>query len=151
MQETGKILLERAFEQVTDEQLDALALKRGQPRMDSTMPASNIRQMGRVQVLVTVLQRVHRMRSEGDRERYADLLAPYLKGHPGHDVYRLKKDEMPKHLQRIGEVIQQWLQALEADYGQEPAYRESSAARRSASGGGSAAANVRWCPGAALR
>ncbi|MDQ7028703.1 MAG: hypothetical protein Q9O62_02445 [Ardenticatenia bacterium] len=100
MQETGEHLLERAFEQVTDEQLDALALKRGQPRMDSTMPASNIRQMGRVQVLVTVLQRVHRMRSEEDRERYADLPAPSLKGHPGHDVYQLPADRLDPGLGR---------------------------------------------------
>ncbi|MDQ7031058.1 MAG: transposase [Ardenticatenia bacterium] len=123
VQETGENLLEQAFEQVTDEQLEAFALKTGQQRMDSTMPASNIRQMGRVQLLVTVLQRVHRMLSEADRERYADLLAPYLKGHPGQYVYRLKKDEVPDHLRRIGEVIQQLLRALEADYGQEPTYR----------------------------
>jgi len=123
MQEKGENLLEQAFEQVTDEQLEAFALKTGQQRMDSTMLASNIRQMGRVQLLVTVLQRVHRMLSEADRQRYADLLAPYLKGHAGQYVYRLKKDELPSHLQRIGEVMQQLLADLEADYGQEPTYR----------------------------
>ena len=123
MQETGENLLEQAFEQVTDEQLEAFALKTGQQRMDSTLLASNIRQMGRVQLLVTVLQRVYRMLSEADRERYADLLAPYLKGHPGHYVYRLKKEELPSHLQRIGEVMQQLLADLEAAYGEEPTYR----------------------------
>jgi len=123
MQERGENLLEQAFEQVTDEQLEAFALKTGQQRMDSTMLASNIRQMGRVQLLVTVLQRVHRMLSEADQQRYTDLLAPYLKGHAGQYVYRLKQDEVPRHLQRIGEVMHQLLQALEADYGQEPAYQ----------------------------
>ena len=123
MQETGENLLEQAFEQVTDEQLEAFALKTGQQRMDSTLLASNIRQMGRVQLLVTVLQRVYRMLSEADRERYADLLAPYLKGHPGHYVYRLKKEELPSHLQRIGEVMQQLLADLEAAYGEEPTYQ----------------------------
>jgi len=123
MQETGENLLEQAFEQVTDEQMEAFALKTGQQRMDSTLLASNIRQMGRVQLLVTVLQRVHRMLSEADRERYADLLAPYLKGHAGQYVYRLKKEELPIHLQRIGEVMQQLLTDLEADYGQEPTYQ----------------------------
>ena len=92
MQEKGENLLEQAFEQVTDEQLEAFALKTGQQRMDSTMLASNIRQMGRVQLLVTVLQRVHRMLSKADRQHYADLLAPYLKGHAGQYVYRLKKE-----------------------------------------------------------
>ena len=123
MQETGENLLEQAFEQVTDEQLEAFALQTGQQRMDSTLLASNIRQMGRVQLLVAVLQRVHRMLSEEDRQGYADLLAPYLKGHAGQVVYRLKKDELPTHLQRIGEVMRQLLAALEADYGQEPTYQ----------------------------
>jgi len=55
MQETGENLLEQAFEQVTEEQLQAFSLKTGKQRMDSTLLASNIRQMGRVQLLVTVL------------------------------------------------------------------------------------------------
>jgi hypothetical protein len=64
MQETGINLLDQAFEQVTDEQLDAFRLKTGKQRtpalaagasVDSTLVASNIRQMGRVQLLVEVL------------------------------------------------------------------------------------------------
>ncbi len=51
MQETGENLLEQAF-----------SLQTGKQRMDSTLLASNIRQMGRVQLLVTLLQRVWRMR-----------------------------------------------------------------------------------------
>jgi hypothetical protein len=122
MQETGQNLLEQAFEQVTDEQLKAFAIKTGQQRMDSTMLASNIRQMGRVQLLVTVLQRVQRMLSKEDQQRYAELLAPYLKGHPGQYVFRLKKEDLPEHLQRIGEVMQRLLTELEADYGEQPTY-----------------------------
>ena len=38
--------------------------KTGKQRMDSTLLASNIRQMGRVQLLVTVLQRVWRIVDE---------------------------------------------------------------------------------------
>jgi len=36
MQETGENLLEQAFEQVTDEQLEAFSFKTGKQRMDST-------------------------------------------------------------------------------------------------------------------
>ena len=61
MQETGKNLLDQAFEQVTDEQITAYRIKTGRQRMDSTQVASNIRTMGRLQLLVEVLQRVHRM------------------------------------------------------------------------------------------
>ena len=122
MQETGENLLEQAFEQVTDEQLRAFSLKTGKQRMDSTLLASNIRQMGRVQLLVTVLQRVWRMLSEEDQQRYADLFAPYLKKHAGQYVYRLKKEDLPVHLQRIGEAMRRLLTELEAAYGDQPTY-----------------------------
>src|SRR4030066_732686 len=51
MQQEGLNLLDRAFEQVTDEQIAAFQLKTGKQRMDSTLVASNIRQMGRGQVV----------------------------------------------------------------------------------------------------
>lgn len=60
-QETGENLREVAFEQITDEQIEAYHLKTDQQRVDSTMIASNIREMTRLQLLVEVLQRVHRM------------------------------------------------------------------------------------------
>src|SRR5512136_2230552 len=102
MQRSGENLLEQAFEQVTDEQLATFGLKTGQQRMDSTMIASNIRQMGRAQLLVTVVQR---MLSETDQSHYADLLGPYLKGHAGQYVYRLRGQDMSSHLQQIGAVM----------------------------------------------
>jgi hypothetical protein len=52
MQETGINLLDKAFEQVTDQQIAVYQLKTGKQRMDSTQIASNIRQMGRVQLSV---------------------------------------------------------------------------------------------------
>jgi hypothetical protein len=48
--------------------------------MDSTQIASNIREMSRLQLLVEVLQRVHRMHSEEDRDHYSKDVEPYLKG-----------------------------------------------------------------------
>ena len=51
MQENGEFLLDQAFEQVTNEQIMAFGLKTGKQRMDSTQIASNIRQMGRLQLL----------------------------------------------------------------------------------------------------
>lgn len=96
---------------MTDEPLRAFSLKTGKQRMDSTQLASNIRQMGRVQLLVTVLQRVHRMLSEEEQPRYAELFEPYLKGHAGQHVYHLKTEELPEHLQRIGRDMQHLLHA----------------------------------------
>lgn len=69
MQETGINLIEKAFEQITDEQIAVHKLKTGKQRMDSTLVTSNIREMSRLQLLVEVLQRAHRMLSSDDQQR----------------------------------------------------------------------------------
>lgn len=123
MQETGVNLLDQAFEQVTDQQIAAFRLKTGKQRMDSTLVASNIRRMGRVQLLVEVLQRVQRMLNESDQERYAAVFAPYLQGHAGQYVYHMKNEETGSHLQRIGELMQWLLVELKPVYAAEPVYQ----------------------------
>jgi hypothetical protein len=123
MQESGLNLLEQAFEQVTDEQLAAFQLKTGTQRMDSTYVASNIRQMGRIQLLVEVLQRVYRMLSGSDQADYAEAFGLYLKGHAGQFVYRLKAEEAPHHLQPIGELMHRLLDELKPAYAAEPVYQ----------------------------
>ncbi len=72
--------MDQAFEQVTDEQIKAYQLKTSKQRMDSTLIASNIRVMGQLQLLVEVLQRVNRMLSEEDQQRYSEEFAAYTKG-----------------------------------------------------------------------
>ena len=123
MQETGINLLDQAFEQVTDQQIKAYAIKTGKQRMDSTQIASNIRMVGRLQLLVEVLQRVYRMLTEKDQEVYAEPFAPFTRGHAGQYVYHLKGQETDEHLQRIGELMQRLLVELQPGYGQEPVYQ----------------------------
>lgn len=123
MQETGENLIEAAFEQVTDEQIAAFELKTTNLRMDSTLIASNIREMSRLQLLVEVLQRVHRMLDEPDQQRYAEAFAPYLKGSSGQYIYHIKGEESQVHLQRIGEFMQQLLVELPDTYANELAYQ----------------------------
>jgi hypothetical protein len=123
MRESGENLLERAFEQVTDEQIAALNVHTGMQRVDSTMIASNIRQLSRLQLLVEVLQRVYRMLSAVDQEREAEAFAPYLQGTSGQYCYRLKREEIPAHLERIGPLMQRLVTELAADYGDETTYQ----------------------------
>jgi hypothetical protein len=123
MQETGENLFEIAFEQVADEQIAAFGLKTKTLRMDSTAIASNIREMTRLQLLVEVLQRVHRMLNPADQQRYAEAFAPYLKGSSGQYLYHLKGETVSEHLQRIGELMQRLVEELAADYGGMPAYQ----------------------------
>ena len=123
MQEQGINLLDQAFEQVTDQQIVAFRLKTGKQRMDSTQLASNIRRMGRVQLLVEVLQRVQRMLNESDQEHYAADFAPYVQGHAGQYVYHMQTEETDAHLQRIGEFMHQLLVELMPIYATEPVYQ----------------------------
>ena len=123
MQEKGVNLIEKAFEQVTDDQIAAYQLKTGKQRMDSTQIASNIREMSRLQLLVEVLQRVQRMLKEADQTGYAEAFAPFILGHSGQYVYHLKGQDTNEHLQKIGELMQRLLGELQSAYGQEPVYQ----------------------------
>lgn len=123
MQESGINLLDKAFEQVTDEQIMAYHLKTGKQRMDSTQIASNIREMGRVQLLVEVLQRVHRMLTAADQRLYEENFAAYIKGHSGQYVYHLKGEDTSGHIQKIGELMQRLVDDLQSNYEEEPIYK----------------------------
>lgn len=120
---TGENLIERAFEQVTDEQLGALGLKTSKVRMDSAQVASNICQMSRLHLLVEVIQRLQRMLSELDQKRYAAAFAPYLLGTAGQYVYRVKSQDGAAHMRQLGELMHKLVLELAAGYAQEPTYQ----------------------------
>lgn len=122
--EHGINLLNQAFEKITDKQITDLKVKTGRQRMDSTMVSSNILDMSRLQLLVTALQRIYRALSESDQQRYAETFAPYLRGHAGQYVYRIKgKKAVEKQLNKIGKLMQRLLAKLREAYGEEPAYQ----------------------------
>jgi hypothetical protein len=123
LEETGENLIDKAFEQVTDEQVKAYQLKTGKLRMDSTQIASNICDTTRLRLLVEVLQRMHRMLDEADQERYAEAFAPYLKGKAGQYAYRVKSDENGTHLERIGVLMHKLVDELADKYGNEHSYQ----------------------------
>lgn len=123
MERTGEDLVEKAFEQITDAQIETLELKTGKLRMDSTQVASNIRQMSRLQLLVEVVRRMARSLSESDRARYAELLAPYVKGTSGQYVYQTKPNEKETRLMCVGRVMQRLVTELVEAYKKEEAYQ----------------------------
>jgi len=123
MQETGENLLKAAFTQVTDEQVEAVAVRTDKLRMDSTQIASHMRQFSRLHLLVEVLQRVERMLSSQDQQHYTSLLAPYVESKASLYVYRLKNDDYPDHLDAIGAVMAQLVTELAQIYQHEPVYQ----------------------------
>jgi Transposase DDE domain/Transposase domain (DUF772) len=122
MQATGENLLEHVFAQVTDEQLAAYKLHTHEQRMDATYIASNIRYMGRLQLLVEVLHRVWRMLSAADQERLRDLMDPYVAAKAERFCYRLTPDQVPGKLQAVGELLLR-LKAELAAYSDNAAYQ----------------------------
>lgn len=123
MQQSGENLLDQAFEHVTDVQLAVFDLKTDKQRMDSTFVASNIREMSRLQLLVEVLQRVHRLLSPAEQLHYAAAFAPYLRGSAGQYVYHVKSGTTAPHLQAIGELMQQLVAELAVAYAADATYQ----------------------------
>jgi len=123
MGETGEDLLGKALEQITDEQIAAHGLKTGKLRMDSTFISSNIRNFSRLQLLVEILHRVHRMLSEIDQERYAADFAPYLKGTSTQHVYRVNSEEGRRQIEQIGQLMGRLVDDLEAIYASYATYQ----------------------------
>lgn len=101
----GVNLFQKLFEQVTDEQLEAIALKRGWQRMDSTQLLSNLAKMTRLELIVSVVQTVYRQLDERAQARWQERLAPYLDGRPQQVCYRIKADTVETHLETLGETL----------------------------------------------
>jgi len=121
---TGINLLEQAFEQITDAQIQDLQVRTGIQRMDSTQIASNIVNASRLQLLVEAIQRVHRILCAADQERLVESLAPYIKDTAGHYTYRVKgKEAVQEHLQQVGSAIYHLLAELKEAYANEQAYQ----------------------------
>ena len=123
MRETGENLLERVFEQVTDEQIAALNLKTDKLRMDSTLVSSHIRQMSRLQLLVEVLQRVWRMLGEADQASYGADFEAYTRGKSGQYIYHIEPGTTQTHLEQIGYFMRRLVDELAANYGDCAAYQ----------------------------
>jgi len=122
-QKTGENLFEQVFKHIVDEQLEAFPIETGKLRMDSTQIMSNIRERTRIQLLVEVLQRVHRMLDEQDQESYQKAFEPYLQGSAEQYIYHLEDGEYESQLKAIGQLMHQLVVELEAEYAEEPTYK----------------------------
>ena len=113
----GINLFESAFDSLTQEQLKQLKIKTDIQRSDSFLAASNIRRYSRVQLLVEVLIRFHRILSDRDKEKYADLLKVYIERASHKFVYSLDRKDIPHELEKLGQVYHELYHAFKSDYG----------------------------------
>jgi len=114
--ETGENLLETVFDGLTEEQLKQLKIKTDIQRSDSFMAMSNIRSYGRAQLLIEMLLRLYRVLKEEDKERFKDMLSEYTKQTSGQYMYKLERAEIPKELEKLGQIYNNLYEALKEEY-----------------------------------
>lgn len=114
--ETGENLLEIVFDGLTKEQLKKLKIKTDIQRSDSFVAMSNIRNYGRVQLLIEMLIRLYRILKEEDKERFKDMLSEYTKQTSGQYIYKLERTEIPRELEKLGQIYHKLYQALKDRY-----------------------------------
>lgn len=120
--EHGVNLIARATQQITDEQIRHFEVKTGLQRMDSTQIQSNIRRMSRLQLLLEVIGRFHRVLGEQERKRYEPLFGEYVKTDSLHYCYRINRDEVEERLQQIGRDLRVMIDTFADSHGAHPAY-----------------------------
>ena len=109
---TGENLLETVFDGLTKEQLKELKIKTDIQRSDSFMAMSNIRSYGRAQLLIEMLIRLYRVLKEEDKERFKDMLSEYTKQTSGQYMYKLERTEIPKELEKLGQIYHKLYEGL---------------------------------------
>jgi hypothetical protein len=119
----GINLVQLTFSDITDQQLKKLEIKTGMQRMDSTDIASNIADLSRLELLISVIQRLYRVLNGEDQIRFVEQFAPYIKEGAGQYTYRIKgKAAVWEHIQQVGIVLHDLLTQLKASYEQEGVY-----------------------------
>ena len=111
-EKTGINLFHQTFDQVTDEQLAAVAIQTGWQRMDSTQLLSNLAGVSRLELIVSVVQKVYRALDAEGQARWHQRLAPYLVGRPQKVCYPIKATEVEAHLMTLGQVLVEWAEEL---------------------------------------
>lgn len=121
---TGQNLIQVVFEHITDEQIQKLSLNTKIQRMDSTQILSNIADLSRLELLVSVLQRLHRILGKGEQAKYAEVFQPFLKESAGQYTYRIKgKEAVWEHILKVGKLLQHLLQELADGYSDQAVYQ----------------------------
>lgn len=118
----GVNLLETVFQRLTAEQVKRFGVNTSIQRCDSFRAMSNIANYGRVRLLVETLLRLHRVLTDGDQERFATLLQPYVSKTSESYVYQLKDDALPRELGQLASIYAQLHAALGDAYADAPAY-----------------------------
>ena len=113
---TGNNLLEKVFDGLTQSQIQELGLKTNICRTDSFQAMSNITKYSRLQLLIEVIIRLYRVLTNEDKERFCEILKPYMKSESHRYLYNLGKDDLPVELEKIAVVYHELYKGLKKEY-----------------------------------
>jgi len=111
-QETGVNLYQETFNAVTDAQLEVLELKTGWQRMDSTQLMSNIAQMSRLGLVLSVFQKGVSVLPSKKQAKWNRDHEAYLQPKPQNFCYRVKREEVEGHLVEVGYLLLELAEVL---------------------------------------
>lgn len=115
---TGENLLEKVFDQLSDQQIKKLKIKTNIQRTDSFQAASNIRNYSRLQLLIELLIRIYRILSDDHKKKFKEQFDPYIDKTSGQYIYSLKASELPHEMEKVAQLYQ-WIES-----NLKPAYKD---------------------------
>ncbi len=119
----GKDLINTVFEKLTEDQLKQFEIKTNIQRGDSFLVGSNIVEYTRLRLIIEVLQRLQRILSKEDQEKYYSVLEKYMKGSADKYSSKIRKEDLPKELGCLAEIYHQLIIELNDTYTDEVGYK----------------------------
>jgi len=123
-QDNNVDLIKKAFEKITDKQIEDLQIKTGTQRMDSTLVQSNIQNMGRLQLVVECILNLYKVISDEEKNNHTSLFEQYVKENSLRFCYRVKSKNSLIYLKQAGKDIEQILFHLKEVYSDNDAYKQ---------------------------
>jgi hypothetical protein len=121
--QTGENLMKVMFEIITDEHIEKFNVNTKVQRMDSSQILSNIADLSRLELLIEAMQRLHRILSKEDQQKYREIFEPYIKEGAGQYTYRIRgKEAVWQHIEQVGIILHDLLGKL-ASYQEDPVYQ----------------------------
>jgi len=102
LRNSGEDLMEKVFCKLTTGQIKELGVETSIQRGDSFLVGSNIVDYSRLQLLVEIIIRLHRILDEDDIDLFKEHLTDYIKYTSSNYVYHVNKKDLPDELKKLG-------------------------------------------------
>ena len=108
---TGKDLMERVFDKLTEKQIKALKIKTNIQRIDLFAAALNIRNYSRLQLLIKLVLRIYRVLSEKEEKRFIKQFKLYINKTSEQSISSIGAQYIPHEIEKIAQLYY-WLDQI---------------------------------------